>query len=348
MENCPQTGIMVGRQSHILLAYGCQDVRPDPSEFKYMGSTTTKGFDFNPSTTTSEADTGSSYVATLVTTSDPTINADFEVNLSDGSDEFGYHALAMYFHKELNARRQPALWVQRIVGETVITMYANITALSESGGTNDIITGSVEFKPYDGSTVSLESTQELSFTTDLPSTKSVVVGSNAVFGPVVVSGGIPPYSYQWYYEGVAISSSVNATAVTDTLTNTAVSGSSAGDYYVIVSDSSSPDPDTGKSNECKLSISAASPLSLSTNLDPTETVTAGSALTLTVVAAGGVSPLAYQWRKDGVIIAGALSATYTKATAAESDEGVYTVTVSDSATPNANKLTSVSCAVTVN
>lgn len=346
MADCPQNGIAVGRMSHILLAYGCADTRPTPEEFKYLGSTTTKGFDFNPSTTTSEADTGSSYVATLVTTSDPTISADFEVNLSDGSDEFGYHNLAAYFHREMQARRQPSLWVQRSIGETVITMYANITALSESGGTNDIITGSIEFKPYDGSTVTLESMQELEFTTNIPTSKIAVVGANAVFGPVAVTGGVAPYSYQWYYEGIPISSSVNASAVTDTLTNTAVTGASAGDYWCVVTDSST-NPETGRSNTCNLTISAASALAFSTNLSATEDVTAGATLTLTVVATGGVSPLSYLWRKNGIVIAGAVAATYTKATAAEADEGVYTVEVSDTATPTANKITSVACTVTV-
>lgn len=342
------TGTMTGRAITLELADGCADTVPQESEWKYLGPMTSKDMDFSPSTVTSEADDSGGYVVSLVTTSDLTLSGEGEVRSGDKADEYGIHRLIAYYNREVKARRQPTVWVRRTMGETVVTMYATLTALSTSGGTNDIVTFSVEFHPADSDTVMITGANELVFTTDLPTTKSVVVGSNAVFGPVVVSGGIPPYSYQWYYEGVAISSAVNATAVTDTLTNTAVSGSSAGDYYVIVSDSSSPDPETGKSNECKLSISAATPLSFSTNLDPTETVTAGSALTLTVVAAGGVAPLAYLWRKDGVVIPGALAATYTVASAAEGDEGVYTVTVSDAATPNANKLTSVSCAVTVN
>jgi len=57
-------------------------------------------------------------------------------------------------------------------------------------------------------------------------------------------------------------------------------------------------------------------------------VTAGHALTLVVVAANqnSATPLGYQWRKDGVAIAGATSATFAKV-AAVGDAGSYDVLV---------------------
>lgn len=349
MANCPNTtGLMTGRAILLELAEGCADTVPSDSEFKALGPMTSKDLDFSINSTSSEADDGGGFVATVATTSDLTISGEGEVRAGDKFDEFGIHRLISIFVTEQKARRQPTFWVRRTMGSTVITMYAVLTALSTSGGTNDIVTFSVEFHPADGDTVTVESLESLEFTTNLPTSKVATAGSNAVFGPVVVTGGLAPYSYQWYYEGIPISSSVNATAVTDTLTNSAVTGASAGDYWCVVTDSSSPSPEIGTSNTCKLTISAAAPLAFSTNLDATETVTAGSTLTLTVVATGGVSPLSYLWRKNGVVIPGAVAATYTKATAAEADEGVYTVEVSDTATPTANKITSVACTVTVN
>jgi hypothetical protein len=71
------------------------------------------------------------------------------------------------------------------------------------------------------------------------------------------------------------------------------------------------------------------------------TVTAGSAASFSVVASG-TAPFTYQWRKDGSPVSGATAATYTIASAATTDAGNYTVTVTNSAgsaTSNAATLT---------
>lgn len=49
------------------------------------------------------------------------------------------------------------------------------------------------------------------------------------------------------------------------------------------------------------------------------------------VAAKGTAPFTYQWRKNGVAIAGATAATYILAAARPSDSGVYSVVVANSA-----------------
>ncbi|HUG09977.1 MAG TPA: immunoglobulin domain-containing protein [Opitutaceae bacterium] len=62
------------------------------------------------------------------------------------------------------------------------------------------------------------------------------------------------------------------------------------------------------------------------------------------VTATGTAPLTYQWKKDGVNIAGATSATYTLATPQAADAGSYTVVVMNalgSTTSNAATLTVV-------
>ena len=69
--------------------------------------------------------------------------------------------------------------------------------------------------------------------------------------------------------------------------------------------------------------------------------TAGSAVTLSVIASG--SSLAYQWSKDGVALSGATSASFTLANAATSDSGAYTVAVSNSA----GSVTSAAATVTI-
>jgi hypothetical protein len=61
------------------------------------------------------------------------------------------------------------------------------------------------------------------------------------------------------------------------------------------------------------------------------TVTVGQSATFSVVATGTV-PLSYQWQKNGVIISGATSSTYTTPPTQTSDDGsIFTVVVSNSA-----------------
>lgn len=80
----------------------------------------------------------------------------------------------------------------------------------------------------------------------------------------------------------------------------------------------------------KIDMATISPASFSTALDATTSVSSPSALTLTVVATGGLAPYSYQWYKNNNAIAGATEATYTKSTTvASADSGTYKVVVHD-------------------
>ncbi len=61
------------------------------------------------------------------------------------------------------------------------------------------------------------------------------------------------------------------------------------------------------------------------------TIVAGKKVVFSFTVEKGTPPFACQWNKDGQPIAGATGQTYTIAKVAESDAGVYTVTVSNSA-----------------
>lgn len=94
-------------------------------------------------------------------------------------------------------------------------------------------------------------------TTDTPATKSTATGANAVF-TVVAAGGITPYTYQWYWNGIAINAvdngqPFNPSAITATLTNSAVTAASAGAYWCVVKDSSGL---TIESTHCVLTVTA--------------------------------------------------------------------------------------------
>ncbi len=72
------------------------------------------------------------------------------------------------------------------------------------------------------------------------------------------------------------------------------------------------------------------------------TVTAGGTATFSVTATG-TAPLAYQWKRNGVNIAGATSATLTLVNVTEAQAGTYTVVVSNAA----GSVTSVAVNLTV-
>ena len=73
-----------------------------------------------------------------------------------------------------------------------------------------------------------------------------------------------------------------------------------------------------------------------------QTVSAGSTVTFTVAASGTVQ--SYQWRKNGVNIAGATASSYVKSNVQAGDIGTYTAVVANGAGP----VTSASATLTVN
>lgn len=87
--------------------------------------------------------------------------------------------------------------------------------------------------------------------------------------------------------------------------------------------------DANDDGQVEVVMENISPASFSTALPATKSVATGATLTLTVAVAGGAQPYKVQWYKDGNAIAGATALTYTKASAAAVDAGVYKVVVND-------------------
>lgn len=79
----------------------------------------------------------------------------------------------------------------------------------------------------------------------------------------------------------------------------------------------------------KIDMATISPASFSAALNATTAVNSGETMTLTVTVTGGLEPYSYQWYKNNNAIAGATTATYTKASATTADSGTYKVVVHD-------------------
>ena len=129
-------------------------------------------------------------------------------------------------------------------------------------------------------------------------------------------------AYQWQKDGIDIS---GATAATLSLSS--VQAANAGNYTVIASN--------------YMSITSSSVALTAVSTLNSVTVNQGSSATFSVTVTGGDLP-AYQWKKAGVNIVGATSATLSLGNVQTADAGSYTVTVTNAAgtvTSNAATLT---------
>ena len=158
-----------------------------------------------------------------------------------------------------------------------------------------------------------------------PGGLTVPAGSTALFAAAI--NGTAPLSYQWFRNGIAIAGA-NAPVLQ---LPAVVEGDSGGSYALEVSNVAG----TVRSSAAALTVTPAGALPATAPpsiVTPPAAVTVASGNTATFgVGVAGSGPFGYQWRKDGVPIAGATAAVYRIAVAAAVDQGAYSVVVSNSA-----------------
>jgi hypothetical protein len=164
-----------------------------------------------------------------------------------------------------------------------------------------------------------------------PASQTVNAGQTATFS--VTATGTATLTYQWKKGGTAISGATGATYTTP-----ATASSDSGTQFTVTVTNS-------------FGSVTSSSATLTVNLAPTitaqpasHTVAVGQTATFSVTAAG-TGTLTYQWKKNGTLISGATSASYTTPAAAASDNGAsFTVTV----TGTMGSVTSSAATLTVN
>ena len=163
-----------------------------------------------------------------------------------------------------------------------------------------------------------------------PADQTVVAGVNVVFS--VQATGSTPLVFQWRKNGVDI-----AGATTATLVLTSVSAANAGSYSVSIANIG------GSVISSSAVLAIVGPPAITVQPAASQTVAAGTTVSLGVTAVG-TGTITYQWRRDGVAIAGATSSTLTlTGTTAASANGSYTVVVTNSN----GSVTSSAAAVTI-
>ncbi|HRE80569.1 MAG TPA: immunoglobulin domain-containing protein, partial [Opitutaceae bacterium] len=179
-----------------------------------------------------------------------------------------------------------------------------------------------------GSTASNNATLQVNATSTIvapsiasqPQAVSATVGGNASF--TVTAAGSVPMSFAWMKDGVEIAGAVQPTLV---LSNLQLSD--RGHYTVIVRNAGG----IVTSAQALLTVTPAPTLGVPTILahPVPQTVNAGDPAVFSVTAQGNM-PLSYQWRQNGVPIAGATQSSFKLNSVGLVDAGRYSVVVTNS------------------
>ena len=138
---------------------------------------------------------------------------------------------------------------------------------------------------------------------------------------MVSATGTSPFSYQWFFNGVAIAGATSPYYVVNT-SNLA----SAGSYKVRVTNPGG----SVESASADVTIMLPAPSTLSKYLYPTLVTPGANSFSLNANLTGtGSGTVAYQWFKDGVAIPGATYSSYIKTQITPSDFGNYTCQITD-------------------
>lgn len=147
-----------------------------------------------------------------------------------------------------------------------------------------------------------------------PQSLTVVQGNTATF--TVSASGTGPLSYQWKHAGTNLPGATTASYVKPN-----AQPADAGSYFVTITNS------VGSTNSLVVTLTVHTPPVITSQPQSTN-VNLGEGATFSVVATGTPAPI-YQWRFNGVNIAGATAASFTRSNVQATDAGDYTVVVSN-------------------
>ncbi len=169
----------------------------------------------------------------------------------------------------------------------------------------------------------------------VPYPKATIITQPAAPAPVAIGGGVTftvtatgfdaadLLTYQWRKNGTDIAPATNATAITASLSLTALQLVDNDDNYDVVVTNYGG---SVTSSQVAPSVVAGNVAPSISALTSSQAAFAGASLTLSVTASGFPLP-SYQWYKDGVAIPGATSSTYTIDNIDGADAGDYTVVI---------------------
>lgn len=208
------------------------------------------------------------------------------------------------------------------------TFTIGSTSLADIGTYKVQVTNSVTSTPVDSNEVQVDVTQAI---TNIVITKSYTEVAALPNTPVtfsVANQGTGPFEYQWRKNGVNIDgeTSTSLNLVTGAEANTANPDS----YDVVITSTLVPQGVASSAIELLVSIPVTT-VTASRTPSASSLITGTSSITFTAVADG--SDVSYQWRKDNTDIPGETNATFIINGATPARSGLYSVRVSNFATP---------------
>jgi hypothetical protein len=218
-----------------------------------------------------------------------------------------------------------------IEGATEATYSVGSAQLSDTGPYDCVVSNGAGEVISNVAVVNVTAAAQPPAVTEDPADATVNEGDDVVVSATVTGTG--PLSYQWRKDGVDIEGATGAS-----LTLEEIQLSDAGSYTVFVS------------NAQGSTESGAGTLTVNPVIAPTitqapaaVTVTEGEAVSLSV-SASGTEPFSYQWRRNGLPVAGATEASLELTDTDPADSGSYDVVVSN----YKGSVTSAAATVTVN
>ncbi|MBU6400032.1 MAG: immunoglobulin domain-containing protein, partial [Verrucomicrobia bacterium] len=200
-----------------------------------------------------------------------------------------------------------------LAGASSATLTLNSVQSAQAGSYSVVVTnvaGSVTSAP---ATLAVNTPPTI---TAQPQSQTVNPGSTVSFG--VTAAGTGPLSYQWWFNGAPLAGASSATL---TLNN--VQSAQAGSYSVMVTNLAGSVTST--------------PATLTVNVPPAitaqpldQTAVQGGTATFSVTATGS-GPLSYQWRFNGMNVAGATNAALALMNLQAAQAGDYSVVVANAA-----------------
>ncbi len=201
-----------------------------------------------------------------------------------------------------------------VSGATSSSLVLNNVQLGDAGNYSALVSNTAGSVTSANATLSVTSSGTAPSITQQPSGQMVDAGDSVTFH--VVASGSAPLTYQWRLDGVTIPG-----ATTSSYTIDVVQANDAGDYTVLIT------------NNWGTVLSSTATLVVNTppvfTLQPqSQTVVAGANATFSASAAG-TGPMTYQWRLNGLNIAGATATIYTRNNVQSTDTGMISVTASN-------------------
>jgi hypothetical protein len=198
-----------------------------------------------------------------------------------------------------------------IGGASSPTLTLNAITAANAGSYDVVVSGNCGSVTSSAATLTVRAATQI---TSQPGNQGTCAGESATF--MVVATGSGTLVYQWRKNGTNLA---GATSASYSIPST--SPGDTGSYSVVVTGDCGP----VTSNAATLSVGEGPAITA----QPSSVDTCSGQIATFTVAASGSSPT-FQWRKDGVAIAGATGTSYTIAAVSESDEGSYDVVISSS------------------